>query len=130
MLNKSRKVLKHRIKRSKAHGPVPTLQDINKVLYKVGDKQDRLTDRQIQWDNRHAEINDAIARIGEQLGGVTNNLGKINEAFFRHVLANERPVMIGKVPFNIILADQTYEANDKAMQLRSSPGEYEVYCDH
>ena len=137
MLNKLRTMLKNKLRRSKTPDPVPTLQNINKVLNKVGDKQDRLTERQarwkdrqtqqedkqaqwedkeMQWQNRHAKLNDALARSGEQLGGVTNNLGKINEAFFRHALANERPVMIGKVPFNIILADQTYEANGRAMQ--------------
>lgn len=137
MLNKLRTMLKNKLRRSKTPDPVPILQDINKVLHKVADKQDRLAERQarwedrqtqqedkqaqwedkeVQWQNRHAKLNDALDKIGEQLGGVTNNLGKINEAFFRHALANERPVMIGKVPFNIILADQTYEANDKAMQ--------------
>ena len=116
-----------RTRRRRTQSPAPTLEDIRKVLKEAADIQERSAKRhaeweikqekaQADWENRHAKLDDSLARIGQTVGGVTNNLGKITEEFFRQAMENEKLIVIDKAKFDTVLADQTYKANGKAMQ--------------
>ena len=72
------------------------------------------------WEEQHKKAvatHEAIARrIQQEIGGAAHNLGNIAEEYFMQAWDKCKPVLIGEVEFDEVLAHEEYRAHGKEME--------------
>ena len=70
----------------------------------------------IAQEKQHARDQEAAKRTRQEIGGMAHNLGNIAEEHFMLAWDECRPVLIGDIEFDEVLANEKYRAHGKEME--------------